>query len=55
MNNPFRRQTILMQIDGVWESFGRHRDGEVKITYNEFQVAQEKLKTRIQQHGLHVQ
>jgi hypothetical protein len=48
-------ETILMQIDGVERALVDIEDGEVKITYNESQVAQEKIKTRIQQHGLHVQ
>ena len=48
-------ETILLQIDGVERALVDMEDGEVKITYNESQVAQEKIKTRIQQHGLHIQ
>ena len=48
-------ETILMQIDGVERALVDMEDGEVKITYDESQVAQGKIKTRIQQHGLHVQ
>lgn len=48
-------ETILMQIDGVERAIVDTSDGEVKITYNEIQVVQEKIKSRIQQHGLHLQ
>lgn len=47
-------ETILMQMDGVERALVDTDDGEVKITYNENQVAQEKILNRIQEHGLHL-
>ncbi|PLR77508.1 hypothetical protein CU633_10255 [Bacillus sp. V3-13] len=47
-------ETILSQMDGIERALVDIEDGEVKITYDETQVAQEKIKTRIEQHGLHV-
>ncbi|MFB3159995.1 hypothetical protein ABLO26_01315 [Neobacillus sp. 179-J 1A1 HS] len=47
-------ETILMQMDGVERALVDTEDGEVKITYNENQVAQEKIINRIQEHGLHL-
>jgi copper chaperone CopZ len=47
-------ETILMQMDGIERALVDTEDGEVKITYNENQVAQEKIISRIQEHGLHL-
>ncbi|WP_218895688.1 heavy-metal-associated domain-containing protein [Neobacillus driksii] len=47
-------ETVLMQMDGVERALVDTEDGEVKITYNENQVAQEKIINRIQEHGLHL-
>jgi copper chaperone CopZ len=47
-------ETILMQMDGIERALVDIDDGEVKIRYNETQVGHEKIKNRIQQHGLHV-
>jgi copper chaperone CopZ len=47
-------ETILMQMDGIERALVDTEDGEVKITYNESQVAQEKIKNKIQEHGLHL-
>jgi copper chaperone CopZ len=47
-------ETVLMQMDGVERALVDTEDGEVKISYNENQVAQEKIINRIQEHGLHL-
>lgn len=47
-------ETVLMQMDGVERALVDTEDGEVKITYNENQVAQEKIINKIQEHGLHL-
>ncbi|MFJ8245020.1 hypothetical protein [Peribacillus asahii] len=47
-------ETILVQMDGIERALVDIEDGEVKITYNETQINQEKIKHRIQQHGLHL-
>jgi copper chaperone CopZ len=47
-------ETILMKMDGVERALVDTEDGEVKITYNQNQVAQEKIKNRIQEHGFHL-
>lgn len=47
-------ETVLMQMDGVERALVDTEDGEVKITYNENQTAQEKIINRIQEHGLHL-
>jgi copper chaperone CopZ len=47
-------ETVLMQMDGVERALVDTEDGEVKITYNENQVAQENIINRIQEHGLHL-
>lgn len=43
-----------MQIDGIERALVDIDDGEVKIKYDETQVGHEKIKNRIQQHGLHL-
>jgi hypothetical protein len=48
-------ETILVQMDGIERALVDTNDGEVKITYNEAQVNQDKIKRRILQHGLHIQ
>lgn len=47
-------ETILSQMDGVERALVDMQDGEVKITYNAAQIDEEKIKRRIQQHGLHL-
>jgi len=47
-------ETILMQTEGVERALVDIDDGEVKILYDETQVADEKIKNKIQQHGLHL-
>ncbi|CAM3749349.1 heavy-metal-associated domain-containing protein [Cytobacillus oceanisediminis] len=47
-------ETILMGMEGIERALVDIEDGEVKITYNGNQVAQEQIKNRIQQHGLHI-
>lgn len=47
-------ETILIQLNGIERALVDMDDGEVKITYNENQVSQEKIKNRIKQHGLHI-
>lgn len=47
-------ETILMEMEGVERALVDIEDGEVKIAYNENQVAQENIKNRIKQHGLHI-
>lgn len=47
-------ETILMQMDGIERALVDIDDGEVKIKYDETQVGHEKIKNRIQQHGLHL-
>jgi copper chaperone CopZ len=47
-------ETILMQMDGIERALVDTEDGEVKITYNENQVGQEKIINKIQEHGLHL-
>ncbi|AZV43901.1 metal ABC transporter ATPase [Peribacillus asahii] len=47
-------ETILVQMNGIERALVDIEDGEVKITYNETQINQEKIKQRIQQHGLHL-
>lgn len=47
-------EAILLQIDGVERALVDMDDGEVKIVFNETQVNQEKIKQRIQKHGLHL-
>lgn len=47
-------ETILMQMNGIDRALVDIDDGEVKIIYDETQVGHEKIKNRIQQHGLHL-
>jgi copper chaperone CopZ len=47
-------ETLLTQMNGVERALVDVDDGEVKITYNENQVTQEKIKNRIQEHGLNI-
>lgn len=47
-------ESILMEIDGVERALVDMDDGEVKIIYNETLVDQDKIKLRIQRHGLHL-
>jgi copper chaperone CopZ len=47
-------ETILMGMEGIERALVDIEDGEVKITYNGSRVAQEQIKNRIQQHGLHI-
>ena len=42
-------------MEGIERALVDIEDGEVKIEYNENQVSQEKIKKRIQQHGMHIQ
>ncbi|MCQ6279361.1 hypothetical protein JN080_08880 [Bacillus sp. EB600] len=48
-------ETVLVQMEGIERALVDIEDGEVKIEYNENQVSQEKIKKRIQQHGMHIQ
>jgi copper chaperone CopZ len=48
-------ETVLVQMEGIERALVDIEDGEVKIEYNENQVSQEKIKERIQQHGMHIQ
>jgi copper chaperone CopZ len=47
-------ETLLTQMIGVERALVDTEDGEVKITYNENQVTQEKIKNRIEEHGLNI-
>ncbi|CAG9610719.1 hypothetical protein NEOCIP111885_04495 [Pseudoneobacillus rhizosphaerae] len=47
-------ETLLTQMNGIERALVDVEDGEVKITYNEDQVTQEKIKNRIQEHGLNI-
>jgi copper chaperone CopZ len=47
-------ESLLTQMNGVERALVDVEDGEVKITYNENQVTQEKIKNRIQDHGLKI-
>jgi copper chaperone CopZ len=48
-------ETVLVQMEGIDRALVDIEDGAVKIEYNENQVSQEKIKKRIQQHGMHIQ
>lgn len=47
-------EVTLMEMDGIERALVDMEDGEVKVTYNENEVAKEQIITRIKQHGLHV-
>lgn len=47
-------ETFLVQMDGIERALVDIEDGEVKIEFDENLVSQEKIKKRIQQHGLHL-
>ncbi|MBT2759012.1 heavy-metal-associated domain-containing protein [Mesobacillus foraminis] len=48
-------ETILVKMEGIERALVDIEDGEVKIVYNEDQVSPESIKTRIKQHGMHLQ
>jgi hypothetical protein len=48
-------EEIFMGMDGIERALVDIKDGEVKITYNENEVAQDHILNRIQNHGLHIQ
>lgn len=47
-------ETILMGMEGIERALVDIEDGEVKITYDASQIAQEQIQNRIRQHGLHI-
>ncbi|WP_026583720.1 heavy-metal-associated domain-containing protein [Bacillus sp. J33] len=47
-------ETILMGMEGIERALVDIEDGEVKITFDASQIAQEQIQNRIRQHGLHI-
>ncbi|RBW70143.1 hypothetical protein [Bacillus taeanensis] len=48
-------EEILIGMNGVERALVDIEDGEVKITYNENEIAQDHILNRIKNHGLHIQ
>lgn len=44
-------ESLLMQMDGVERALVDTEDGEVKITFNQQQLSQNKIVQQIKQHG----
>ncbi|KHD84215.1 heavy-metal-associated domain-containing protein [Bacillus ginsengihumi] len=44
---------ILMQMNGIERALVDTEDGEVKVTYDRKQIAQEQIINHIKQHGMY--
>ncbi|MFC0270462.1 heavy-metal-associated domain-containing protein [Metabacillus herbersteinensis] len=47
-------ETILTQMNGIERALVDVNDGEIKIEYNDRDIAHEQIVDRLEQHGLHI-